>query len=106
MLVEAALVIPILVMLMVGMFEITRAIVRFQMVDKAVGSAARYLARVPEVGLSAWGIERARCVATRGVARTEAECDVDANGGKCIVVDWCDATARQTITLDTVADDG
>ncbi|MBX9760261.1 MAG: pilus assembly protein [Beijerinckiaceae bacterium] len=94
-LVEAALIIPILMALVVGMFELTRTIVRYQMVDKGVRAGARYLARVPESAVPTWGIQRARCVATRGVASNESTCD---SVGKCIAIGWCDATARAGIT--------
>jgi Flp pilus assembly protein TadG len=95
-LVEAALIVPILMALVVGMFELTRVITDYHSIDKGVRAGARYLARVPASALSTWGIERARCVATRGVAASDASCNT---AGSCILSDWCDAAARATITV-------
>ncbi|MFN3889770.1 MAG: TadE/TadG family type IV pilus assembly protein [Beijerinckiaceae bacterium] len=101
-LIETAIIAPIIVTLIVGMFELTRAITHYQMVDKGVRAGARYLARVPAAtnatAVQGWGLERARCVATRGVAADDATCN---SVGKCILVTWCDAAARSTITVDT-----
>jgi hypothetical protein len=46
-LVEAALVIPVMVILMAGLFEFGRAFYVYQSVEKSVRVSARYLARVP-----------------------------------------------------------
>lgn len=97
-LVEAALVIPILLALLAGMFELTRTIVRYQMMDKGVRAGARYLARVPAMAVSTWGLQRARCIATRGVASNESTCD---SVGQCITPGLCDATARAGINQDS-----
>lgn len=47
-LVELALVLPMVILLVGGVFELSRAVYQFQIADKGVKSAARYLARIPD----------------------------------------------------------
>jgi hypothetical protein len=63
---EAVIVMPLAISLMVGGVEFGRAISAHSTVDKSMRSATRYLARVPEDGICTWGLDNARNIAVYG----------------------------------------
>lgn len=67
-LMEAAIVFPLVLTLMLGVIEFGRAFQVYHTADKSMRSATRYLARVPESATcdGAWGQENARNLAVYG----------------------------------------
>ena len=85
---EAAVVLPLAIALMVGGVEFGRAIFNYHTVDKSLRNATRYLARVPSSAVSSWGLDRARNLALTGTTD---------GSGQYILSSW---TATNTITVD------
>lgn len=67
-LMEAAIVFPLVLILMLGVIDFGLAFQQYHTADKSMRSAARYLARVPEQAAcdSAWGWENAKQLAVHG----------------------------------------
>jgi Flp pilus assembly protein TadG len=85
--VEAAVVVPLAIALMVGGVEFGRAIFNYHTVDKSLRNATRYLARVPSPGVSPF-LDQAKNLALRGT--------IDGSG-EYFLSSW---TAANTITID------
>ncbi|MDB5569310.1 MAG: hypothetical protein JWN93_493 [Hyphomicrobiales bacterium] len=96
-LLELALIAPLLVVLAAGVFEFSRIYASIEIANASMRAATRYLARVPSAGVQTWGLERARCLATRGAPAAAGSCD---GVGACMLRTWCDAGARATIQVD------
>jgi hypothetical protein len=64
--IEAALVLPIALLLMAGSMEFGRALLGYLTVEKTVRGATRYLARVPAAGVESWGLTNARNLVLTG----------------------------------------
>lgn len=99
-LLELALVAPVLVLMAAGIFEFSRVFVSIETLDRSLRASARYLARVPISAVETWGLDHARCLATRGALVPSNVC---AQTGECFLFSWCDAAARATIVVDSAA---
>lgn len=87
-LVEVTLVMPLAIALMVGGVEFGRALYAYHTADKAVKSAARYLARLPTAAVNqSWALTKARNLVLTGT--------LDGSGGP-LIRGWTDPN---TITL-------
>lgn len=64
--IEAAIVLPIALLLTAGSVEFGRALLGYLTVEKTVRGATRYLARVPAAGLDSWGLANARNLVLTG----------------------------------------
>lgn len=64
--VEAAIVMPLAISLMVGGVEFGRILSGYATADKTMRAAARYLARVPASAVCDWGLDNARNLAVFG----------------------------------------
>lgn len=117
-LVEFTLVMPLLFSLLAGFLEFGRVIQHHQVIEKQMRAAARYLARVPDIGQSGDGT----CVATPGsaadAARSLALYGTLSDGTTPLIAYWDDPAsvciegpeavdvtdeAGTTFTVDTVA---
>lgn len=65
-LVEAALVLPVLIPLMFGLYDFARAFETLATARKSIQTASRYLATLPKSGVCGWGLTRARNLAVYG----------------------------------------
>jgi hypothetical protein len=66
--VEFAIVLPLMLALLAGGVDLTRAVFAYQAADKSVKAAARYAARLPKASLDAggWGVTPVKNLALRG----------------------------------------
>jgi hypothetical protein len=71
--IEAVIVLPVGILLMVGSVEFGRIMSGYATADKSMRAATRYLARVPESAVCTWGIENARNLAVFGTINPEQD---------------------------------
>jgi hypothetical protein len=96
-LLEATIVFPVVLVLMVGVIDMGRAVQDYHTADKSMRSAARYLARVPAPATcdDGWGWERAQNLAMYGTTNPDEE------GGEIVarplILGWTD---KNTLTLE------
>ncbi|MDH6234632.1 hypothetical protein M2281_005250 [Mesorhizobium soli] len=91
--IETVIALPLAISLMVGGIEFGRLFSAYTTADKSMRSAARYLARVPEVGVCTWGLTNARNLAMYGMTSPPA-------GTQPLIAGW---TAPATISLSAPA---
>jgi hypothetical protein len=94
-LLEATIVFPVVLVLMVGVIDIGRAIQDYHTADKSMRSAARYLARVPADATCAWGWDRAQNLAMYGTINPEEQNGVIVSPP--LILGWTD---KNTLTLN------
>jgi hypothetical protein len=94
--VEFAIVLPLMLALLAGGVELTRAVFAYQAADKSVKAAARYAARLPEASLDAggWGVTPVKNLALRGTLD---------GSGEPLLWGWTDLSTV-TVTKDSTSD--
>jgi hypothetical protein len=94
--VEFAIVLPLMLALLAGGVDLTRAVFAYQAADKSVKAAARYAARLPEASLNAgsWGVTPVKNLALRGTLD---------GSGEPLLWGWIDPSTV-TVTKDSTSD--
>ena len=94
--VEFAIVLPLMLALLVGGVDLTRAVFAYQTADKSVKAAARYAARLPVASLDAggWGVTPVKNLALRGTLD---------GSGEPLLWGWIDPLTV-TVTKDSTSD--
>jgi hypothetical protein len=90
--VEAAVMMPLVISLMVGSTDFGRAFAVSATADKSMRDAARYLARVPSGAICSWGLTNAKNLAVYGKLTVSA-------GDKPLIHGW--STNDITLALPT-----
>jgi Flp pilus assembly protein TadG len=95
---EMALVLPILLVLMFGSFELGNYFLSEHVVDKAVRDAARYAARLPMADYDCTGptVDSTAQQQIRNIARTG-----DPDGSTARLRDWADGNTAVTLTCNS-----
>lgn len=100
-LIEMALVLPLLLVLLGGILEIGRALHHHQVLETSVRDAARYLARVPDVGQPVGTpCSAAPAGSAAATARRLAMYGTTLNGVPPLLVYWSD-TQPQEVCIET-----
>ena len=89
---EAAVMMPFVISLMVGSTDFGLAFAVSSTADKSVRDAARYLARVPSGAICGWGLTNAKNLAVYGELTVSA-------GDQPLIPNW--STSDITLTLPT-----
>jgi hypothetical protein len=94
--VEFAIVLPLMLALLAGGVDLTRAVFAYQTADKSVKAAARYAARLPVASLDAggWGVTPVKNLALRGTLD---------GSGEPLLWGWTDLSTV-TVTKDSTSD--
>jgi hypothetical protein len=89
---EAAVMMPLVISLMVGSTDFGRAFAVSSTADKSMRDAARYLARLPSGAICGWGLTNAKNLAVYGKLTVSA-------GDRPLISGW--STSNVTLTLPT-----
>lgn len=101
-LIEAALVLPILIPLMLGVYDFAQAFSTLATANKSIQAAARYLAILPKTTICSWGLTRAQKLAVYGnIGGTGPKVIPDWNVGD-ITLDAPTTTTCNDATVSTI----
>jgi Flp pilus assembly protein TadG len=92
---EFLIALPLLLLLLVGSFQLGYYVMYNHSVEKAVRNGARYLARVPQQGIGGWGAQNMRNLMVTGT--------VDGTGAP-LLQGWTTTNAAATIAVATSPD--
>jgi hypothetical protein len=95
--VEFAIVLPLMLALLAGGVDLTRAVFAYQTADKSVKAAARYAARLPVASLDAggWGVTPVKNLALRGTLD---------GSGEPLLWGWTDLSTVTVLPLPPTSD--